>query len=96
MIKIDLIKTNDRVTGIKVTGHANSAPYNNDLVCAAVSAIITGGFNAFKEEDISECSLKEGYAEASVITPHGEIILETIIVQLKTIEEKYPKNVKIK
>lgn len=58
MIKVNLIKTNDIVTGLQVTGHAKSAEYGKDLICAAVSAILTGGFNAFNENDINECSLK--------------------------------------
>lgn len=77
-------------------GHANSSTYGNDLVCAAVSSIVTGGFNAFNEEDIESISLKEGYANIIVKSEKGLIILNTIIVQLKTIEEAYPKNIKIK
>lgn len=96
MIKVNLIKTNDIVTGLKVTGHAMSAEYGNDLICAAVSAILTGGFNAFNDNDINQCSLKEGYASVNVISQRGLVILETIIVQLKTIEVQYPKNIKIK
>ena len=96
MIKVNLIKTNDIVTGLQVTGHAKSAEYGKDLICAAVSAILTGGFNAFNENDISEGSLKEGYASVNVISQRGLVILETIIVQLKTIENQYPKNIKIK
>lgn len=96
MIKVNLIKTNDIVTGLQVTGHAKSAEYGKDLICAAVSAILTGGFNAFNENDINECSLKKGYASVNVISQRGLVILETIIVQLKTIENQYPKNIKIK
>ena len=77
-------------------GHANTADYGNDLVCAAVSAIVTGGFNAFDDEDVSEIALDEGYAKVVVITDNGYSILKTIIVQLKTIEEAYPNNIKIK
>ena len=71
MIKVNLIKTNDIVTGLQVTGHAKSAEYGEDLICAAVSAILTGGFNAFNENDINECSLKEGYASVNVFLKEG-------------------------
>ena len=77
-------------------GHATTAEYGNDLVCAAVSAIVTGGFNAFNDDDVSEIALDEGYAKVIVKTENGYSILKTIIVQLKTIEEAYPKNIKIK
>ena len=96
MIKVHLIKKDDQYISLEVVGHANYAEHGQDLVCAAVSAIVTGGFNAFNENDINECSLKEGYASVNVISQRGLVILETIIVQLKTIENQYPKNIKIK
>ena len=96
MIKAVIKKYNQSILQITVSGHAQSAEYGKDLICAAVSAILTGGFNAFNENDINECSLKEGYASVNVISQRGLVILETIIVQLKTIENQYPKNIKIK
>ena len=96
MIKVDLIYNADLVCGFTMKGHANTAEYGNDLVCAAVSAIVTGGFNAFNDDDVSEIALDEGYAKVIVKTENGYSILKTIIVQLKTIEEAYPKNIKIK
>lgn len=96
MIKVDLIYNADLICGFTMKGHANTAEYGNDLVCAAVSAIVTGGFNAFNDDDVSEIALDEGYAKVIVKTENGYSILKTIIVQLKTIEEAYPKNIKIK
>ena len=96
MIKVDLIYNADLICGFTMKGHANTAEYGNDLVCAAVSAIVTGGFNAFNDDDVSEIALDEGYAKVIVKTENGYSILNTIIVQLKTIEEAYPKNIKIK
>ena len=96
MIKVDLIYNADLICGFTMKGHANTADYGNDLVCAAVSAIVTGGFNAFDDEDVSEIALDEGYAKVVVKSENGYSILKTIIVQLKTIEEAYPKNIKIK
>ena len=96
MIKVDLIYNGDLICGFTMKGHANTADYGNDLVCAAVSAIVTGGFNAFDDEDVSEIALDEGYAKVVVKSENGYSILKTNIVQLKTIEEAYPKNIKIK
>ena len=96
MIKVDLIYNGDLICGFTMKGHANTADYGNDLVCAAVSAIVTGGFNAFNDDDVSEIALDEGYAKVVVKSENGYSILKTIIVQLKTIEEAYPKNIKIK
>ena len=61
MINVNLIKREDSLIGIEVIGHAQFAEHGKDLICAAVSAIVTGGFNAFDEKDISSVELKEGY-----------------------------------
>lgn len=45
MIKIDFYKN-----GFTCQGHANSAKYNHDLVCAGVSSIIFGALNWFNYE----------------------------------------------
>ena len=57
MIKVDLIYQGDLVIGFEMKGHANTAPHGNDLLCAAISAIVTGGFNAFDDEDINETGI---------------------------------------
>lgn len=99
MIKI-VIKTDEStktITSIEVKGHANSAEYGKDLVCAAVSAIITGGANALTE-DIYDIELKEGYSliKASKIPGDNDaVVLKTMEVQLKTIEEVEGKFIKI-
>ena len=99
MIKI-VIKTDEStktITSIEVKGHANSAEYGKDLVCAAVSAIITGGANALTE-DIYDIELKEGYSliKANKIPGDNDaVVLKTIETQLKTVEEIEKRFVKI-
>ena len=95
MIKVNLIKSDEIINGLEVSGHADSAQYGNDMICAAVSAIITGGFNAFNDNDFDEIELKEGYAKVKVITENGRNILNTIIVQLKTIEVSNPQYIRL-
>lgn len=99
MIKIQKIYSSDQILcGLEIKGHANYEEYGKDIVCAAVSSIITGGFNAFKKDEIDKINLEEGYAK--VILKEGaqdsKVVLNTILIQLETIEESYPKNIKIK
>lgn len=97
MIRVTVYYQNNLPVGLNVKGHAGSGPYGHDLVCAAVSSIITGGLNSFKDEDIKSCTLDEGLADFEiVINDESIIIMNTIITQLKTIEETNPKNIKIK
>ena len=97
MIKVLIEKRDDSIAYLEVKGHANSADKGEDLICSAVSAILTGGFNAIDEKEV-DLTLKEGLAIAKAkkpLSPRNKIVLETILIQLQTIEEEYPNNLKI-
>ena len=98
MIRVKRILSEDELCGFEIKGHANSEEYGKDLVCAAVSSIITGGFNALVKEEIDKITLNEGYAKV-IIKNHGnqsKMVLNVIDIQLQTIEERYPKYINIK
>ncbi|MCF0107713.1 MAG: ribosomal-processing cysteine protease Prp [Bacilli bacterium] len=98
MIKILIRNEENCFKSLEVKGHANSAPHGEDLVCAAVSAVITGGFNAIKDIENFHYELKEGYAylEAKeTVSSHDLTVIETIITSLKTIAESNSRYVKI-
>ena len=92
-----------QIKSIIVDGHANSGTYGNDLICAAVSAIITGGANALiddKKEENFEIVLKEGHASIiyndkyPYLNDDG-VKLATMLIMLKTIQESNPRFIKI-
>ena len=99
MIKV-LIAYEEKVfKSLEIKGHSNSAPYGEDLICAAVSAVITGGANALDNKKGFEIKLKEGDAlirAKETVSSHDEVVLETIIVGLKTIAEGNEKFIQIK
>jgi len=98
MIKVEIVYKEGKFSSLLVKGHANSAPYGHDLVCAAVSAIVTGGANNLKNIDSFDIELKEGLASIKAIkeiTNHDEIVLETIITGLKTVQESDKDFIKI-
>lgn len=99
MIKV-LIKTEEKkFKSLEVTGHANSAEAGKDLICAGVSSVLTGGLNNLQNPKDFDIKLDEGYAYVEAknsISSHDEVVLETIIVSLKTIEESYGKFIQIK
>ncbi|MBO7573295.1 MAG: ribosomal-processing cysteine protease Prp [Bacilli bacterium] len=100
MIKVKIgHASNNQVNFLEVTGHANSAPYGQDLICAAVSAVITGGFNNLVNLKNYEIKLDEGHAYFKGNAPldaHDEAVIETIICGLNTIQESNPEFVEIK
>ena len=100
MIKVKIgHASNNQVNFLEVTGHANSAPYGKDLICAAVSAVITGGFNNLVNLKNYEIKLDEGRAYFKSNAPldaHDEAVIETIICGLNTIQESNPEFVEVK
>ena len=99
MIKI-VIKTDEsskKITSIEVSGHSGKDVYGKDLVCAAVSTIMTGGMNALKDKNY-DFLLKEGHAYVKCRKLPGEhdtVVLETMQIQLQTVEEADPEFIKI-
>ena len=98
MIRVIVETLNDEIVCMKVSGHAGSAEYGRDLVCAGVSAVVTGGFNAIEDTNCYEIALSEGYAyikQKNEPNPKDKVVLKTILTQLETIEESYNKFIEI-
>lgn len=100
MITIRFEKQKNQIQLI-IKGHAEFDVYGKDLVCGAVSSIVIGGLNNLQEvSDNYDIKIEKGYVEVNskkntIVSEHDSIVFETILVQLKTIEAKFPKNVKI-
>ena len=99
MIKVLINQEEKKFHSLEVKGHANSAPHGEDLVCAAVSSVLTGGLNNLANPKDFSIKLEEGYAYIEAkgsVSSHDEVVLETIITSLKTMEESYGKFIQIK
>ena len=99
MIKIVIKRdvSSEKIILIEVKGHAGKDAYGKDLVCAACSAIITGGFNALKDKDY-DFKLDEGHAYVRALdipSDYDAVVLKTIEVQLLTLKEAEPDFVQI-
>lgn len=98
MILITLTETNKKFASLTVKGHANSGEYGKDLVCSAVSAVIIGGINALKNPNDFEIKLESGFVEINaknIVSSENQIVINTMMIQLETIEESEPKRIKI-
>lgn len=99
MIKVNVTKIDDLIVKVSITGHANYAEYGSDIVCSAVSAIGVGTVNAINEvlKIVPKCICKEGHLEVQFETDEkSQLIAQTMLVQLKSIEDNYRKYIKIK
>ena len=98
MIKIEATRKDGKIINLTVKGHANSAPKGEDLVCAAVSSILVGGCNALTQPNCFAIKLNEGDASITQkehANEHDYEVLETLIIQFKTIEEGNKKFLKV-
>ncbi len=93
---------NKHINEINVSGHAKSAEYGKDLVCAGVSSACVGIANAlvknkFFDENMGTIDLKEGKLQIKVNHSNNnvQVVLETFVTILETIEESYSKYIKI-
>lgn len=98
MIKVQIVSKADKITKITVKGHANSAEYGKDLVCAGVSAVVVGGMNAIQNDESFKFVMEEGLVIIEAIgevSTHDDVVLETIVTGLKTIQESNKQFIKI-
>ena len=98
MISVNVSFMGKDVKSLTVSGHANYDKYGKDIVCAGVSAVVTGGINALENQvENIEIINKENMLGVKVINSNEyiQIVLNTILIQLETIENSYKKYIKI-
>ena len=97
MIKVEVYQKNRQINKLIVKGHANYDSYGKDIVCAGVSVLTFTIANKLIE--ISNNEIVEVNNQFIFnITDNNEfvtLLLDTLINGLKSIEEQYPKNIKI-
>ncbi|MGL4523481.1 MAG: ribosomal-processing cysteine protease Prp [Bacilli bacterium] len=98
MITVRIDRKNGHVNGFKISGHAQFAEHGQDIVCAGVSAVSTGSVNAIvKLCGIKpKCKIKDGFLSCSFPSDLSDekdarvqLIVESMIVSLRSIEEAY-------
>jgi uncharacterized protein YsxB (DUF464 family) len=108
MIKVAISRNDDKkIVSFEMSGHANSGPHGQDIVCAGASAVSFGTINAID----TLCNVRleiemdndSGFLRCMV--PHGldlqttekvQLLLEAMVVSLVSISEQYGKYIKIK
>ena len=99
MISVNVTFIGSDVKSLTVSGHANYDEYGKDIVCAGVSAIVTGGINALEPYLKNIEIINESNKLGVIVIESNEVIqviLNTMLVQLETIENSYKKYIKIK
>lgn len=105
MITVTVTRENGDPVGFTVKGHANMGEYGEDLVCAAVSAIVQTAILGITEvchisagvsieEGETVCILSKD-ANADAIQRAG-IVMNTMIAGLRSIQQSYPGTLKFR
>ena len=100
MIRINVNYKDNYIKQITLEGHANYSDYGTDIVCAAVSATYLctiNGIFSVKDDSIEVFSVNnKEVVEVLIQDTTINKLLENMIRCLKSLEEKYPNNIKIK
>ena len=100
MVQVDIKRKQHTIHEITIRHHAVYANKGKDLVCAGVSCISIGTLNALDRLCNGKCILdmKDAYIHIVVKQPDHQktqIILETMHMQLMTVQEKYQQYITI-
>ena len=105
MIQVVIKENHQQILDIKISGHANSDERGKDLVCAGVTISCVGVANAlvknhFLDRQMGSIDIQKGFAHIEVNQSDSvvQVILETFVTILETIEDtqsKYIKNTKM-
>ena len=96
MIKITVNKKENAYTGFVSEGHAGYAREGQDIVCAAVSALIITTANAMETltGDRPEVKEGDGYVSmtfAETLSKEGTLLMDALILGLTQIQDSYGK-----
>lgn len=87
----------------RMTGHADSGPYGQDIVCAAVSALAISTVNGLKQVVHSEPEVISNETDGGLLKVlqldqrrETQILLATFANGINDIAANYPANIKVK
>ena len=98
MIKVEVVKENNLYKKVSIIGHAMYADYGKDIVCSAVSSIVTTTINgciALDKDSLSYEVNDNGIVISNIVGDNTNTLINNMVSLLKELEEKYPTNIKV-
>lgn len=98
MICVEITKKQQEVSAIKISGHSGYSESGSDIVCAAVSSIVTttiNGILSFKktiEVTASDNPVEFKVLEYDEIT---RVLIDNMLTLLKEVEKEYKKYIRM-
>jgi uncharacterized protein YsxB (DUF464 family) len=98
MIKVEVVKENNLYKKVSIIGHAMYADYGKDIVCSAVSSIVTTTINgciALDKDSLSYEVNDKGVVISNIVGDNTNTLINNMGRLLKELEEKSPTNIKV-
>ena len=99
MIKVNCVVSNGLIERLSIKGHADYDTLGKDIVCAAVSSIVTTTINSILAltEDGIKYDTQDGNVSITVVSDSQVVqkLLNVMLNMLKELASDYPKNIKI-
>ena len=99
MIKAKFLRSEGFYTAFSIEGHAGYADFGEDIVCAGVTSSVMTILNGITEVakinadvEVSDNEIVLNLAER---TKTGEVLLESLKLQLEVLSEDYPDTINI-
>lgn len=99
MLKVKVIKNNNKIKKINLIGHAGYDYYGKDIVCSSASSIMITTVNAIMLFDKSYITYEQKKDNFEIIINKNDKVVDNLIKNMinmfKQLEEDYPENIKI-
>lgn len=98
MIKVKVSYKDNLISKVSILGHADYEEYGKDIVCSAVSSIVTTTINDILTLDSSAISYDSKEGNVLITNKDNKLadkLLKTMLNTLSELSEAYPENIKI-
>ena len=104
MTKCEFFTQDDRITGFSVSGHSGYAEAGSDIVCAAISAVVTMAEATINEVCGAKAKVrvKDEQARVTLMLPAVcdeedtvQAVLAGMMVTLISLQEQYPDYIEV-
>ena len=98
MIKVEVVRENNLYKKVSILGHAMYDEYGKDIVCSAVSSIVTTTINgciALDKDSLNYEVNEDGLFITNIGDGNTQTLINNMVSLLKELENDYPTNIKV-
>ena len=104
MTKCEFFTQDDRITGFSVSGHSGYAEAGSDIVCAAVSAVVSMAEATINDVCGAKAKVRVKHEDARITLTlpascdeeeSVQAVLAGMMITLLSLAEEYPENIEV-